>query len=128
MGDAVVGCDICQDVCPWNRKAPVTTRSEFQPRSGIAGCDQTTSLVEPPLEALASLSQEEFSTILRNSAAKRTKWRGLVRNACVALGNSKISKNSEQFPRIIRLLEKHAVSEDVIIAEHAQWALLQLGG
>ena len=122
MGDALVGCDICQDVCPWNRKAPVTTRAEFQarrvPLSGEMG-----SLEEPPLEALASLSQEEFSAIFRNSAAKRTKWRGLVRNACVALGNSKVRKDSEEGQRIVEILQKLAASPDALIAEHAGWAL-----
>jgi epoxyqueuosine reductase len=127
MGDAVVGCDICQDVCPWNRKAPVTTRSEFQARRvPLPREDEMLSLVEPPLEALALLSQEEFSTIFRNSSAKRTKWRGLVRNACVALGNSKISRDSLEFARIIAILKKLAASPDALIAEHAQWALSRL--
>jgi epoxyqueuosine reductase len=127
MGDAVVGCDICQDVCPWNRKAPVSTRSEFQARRvPLPGVEEGVSLVEPPLEALASLSQEEFSAIFRNSAAKRTKWRGLVRNACVALGNSQVPKDSDEFERIVELLQKLAASSDTLIADHAEWALSRL--
>jgi epoxyqueuosine reductase len=127
MGDAIVGCDICQDVCPWNRKAPVTTRSEFQARRvPLSGEGEVISLAEPSLEMLAALSQEEFSTIFRNSAAKRTKWRGLVRNACVALGNSLVLKESAEFERIVEILQKLATSPDALIAEHARWALGRL--
>ena len=127
MGDALVGCDICQDVCPWNRKAPVSARSEFQARRvPLGGKEEKVSLTELPLEAFASLSQEEFAAIFRNSAAKRTKWRGLVRNACVALGNYKVAKDSVESERIIETLKKLAASADALIAEHAQWALVKL--
>src|SRR5277367_5513877 len=90
MGRAVIGCEICQDVCPWNRKAPVTSLAAFQPRHAL---ENGSSLVAPELEWLASLSQQEFTAIFRGSAAKRAKWRGLVRNACVALGNSGIASD-----------------------------------
>jgi len=121
MGRAVIGCDICQDVCPWNRKAPVTALAAFQPRQ----VDQN-SLFAPSLEWLASLSQEQFSAIFRGSAAKRAKWRGLVRNACVALGNSHIQRGSPAYPRIIVLLDRLASSDDLLIADHARWALARL--
>ena len=138
MGAAVIGCDICQDVCPWNRKAPVTSLFAFQPRelSGIdapgeddreGSSDGTRfSLLWPELEWLAGLSQREFSAIFRQSAVKRAKWRGLVRNACVALGNSGLEKGAAEYPRMIRVLDRLASSDDALIADHAKWALERL--
>ncbi len=127
MGDAVIGCDICQDVCPWNRKAPITTAPEFQPRSfRVFDGDEHESLFRPSLPWLAALSQEDFSRIFRKSAAKRAKWRGMVRNACVALGNSKLEKSSGDCQRAITVLKKLAASDDDLISEHATWALERL--
>jgi epoxyqueuosine reductase len=132
MGRAIFGCDICQDVCPWNRKAPASSLAAFQPR-GI-GEDRSTnaefrsSLFAPELEWLASLSQPEFSAAFRGSAVKRAKWRGLVRNACVAFGNSGIAPNSAAYSRIIRLLDRLVTSDDAMLAEHARWALARLSG
>jgi epoxyqueuosine reductase len=122
MGRAVIGCDICQDVCPWNRKAPVTGMAAFEPRS----IEDHGSLLEPPLEWLASLTQDDFSRIFRGSAVKRAKWRGLVRNACVALGNSRIAHDSETHQRVRMLLSRLADSDDALIAEQARWALARL--
>jgi epoxyqueuosine reductase len=119
MGNAVIGCDICQDVCPWNRKAPVTAPAAFEPRE---------RLLAPELEWLASLSQEEFSAIFRKSAAKRAKWRGVVRNACVALANSAASLDPAARERVSALLERLASSDDAIISTHARWAFVQLAG
>lgn len=131
MGRAVIGCDICQDVCPWNRKSPVTQLAEFQPRrfpsNGESGNGkQQESLFAPELERLAALTQEEFSAIFRGSAVKRTKWRGIVRNACVALGNSGVERGSSAHRRVIGLLERLAGNDDAVIAEHARWALGRL--
>jgi epoxyqueuosine reductase len=132
MDSAAIGCDICQDVCPWNRKAPVTELAAFQPRrfdEATAAADRgqsEKSLIAPELEWLASLSQEQFSKIFRKSAAKRAKWRGLVRNVCVALGNAGISDATAR-ARVMGLLERLASSGDPLIAEHATWALGRLG-
>ena len=82
----------------------------------------------PKLERLASLTQEEFSTIFRGSAVKRAKWRGMVRNACVALGNSGVERNSAEHKRVVGLLERLAGGDDVLIAEHARWAIARLNG
>jgi epoxyqueuosine reductase len=133
MGRAAIGCDICQDVCPWNRKAPATRLAEFLPREIDAPRDGkengeggARSLFLPSLEWLASLTQEDFSQIFRGSAVKRAKWRGLVRNACVALGNSQVARESEAYRRVSLLLSRLVDSDDALIAEHARWALTQL--
>ncbi len=132
MGRAAIGCDICQDVCPWNRKAPATRLAEFLPRRIDAPEDSHQpaengrSLFLPELEWLASLTQEDFSRIFRGSAVKRAKWRGLVRNACVSLGNAQMAPGSEPYQRISLLLSRLADSDDALIAEHARWALARL--
>jgi len=122
MGRMVFGCDICQDVCPWNRAAPGTNIAAFLPRK----VEAKNSLFAPSLEWLASLCEEEFREVFRSSAVKRTKWRGLVRNACVALGNSGVRPGSAAYSQIIGLLDRLADSDDRVIAEHARWALAQL--
>ena len=110
MGRHVFGCDICQDVCPWNRKAPATKATEFQARQG---------LVNPPLERLAEMNSEEFRETFRGSPVRRAKLSGLRRNAVIAMANS----GDEKFvPRLTRL----ASDPDPIVAEHAKWALKQL--
>jgi epoxyqueuosine reductase len=133
MGRHVFGCDICQDVCPWNRKSPATQLAAFLPREfpppqSIAESDAegAKSLFAPDLEWLAGFTQEQFSALFRASPIKRAKWRGLVRNACVALGNSKIPLDSPKRARVMRLLQSLAASEDSLIREHALWALARL--
>ena len=110
MGRHVFGCDICQDVCPWNRKAPATSSEEFQAREG---------LVNPALEWLAEMSVEEFREKFRGSPIRRTKRTGLRRNAAIAMGNS-----ADQ--GFMPTLEKLVTDEDPVVAESAQWALEQL--
>jgi epoxyqueuosine reductase len=122
IGRHVFGCDICQDVCPWNRRAPVTPVANFQPRSRTEH-----SLVSPDLEWLLSMSEEEFREAFRGSPVKRTKWRGLVRNACVAIGNSGLRRGEPRYAEICARLSKLTASEDANLAEHARWALAQIG-
>ncbi len=138
MGRMVFGCDICQDVCPWNRKAAVTSLAAFQPRqlskdqirnAKKEGREDPTAagfLFAAPLEWLATLTEEDFARIFHSSSVKRTKWRGLIRNACIALGNSAVHPKSATYPKIVRVLERLAAAADAIIAEHARWALSQL--
>ena len=106
IGRHVFGCDICQDVCPWNRKAPANRAPEFQPQA---------ELVNPVLKWLAEISPAEFSEKFRGSPLKRTKRNGIRRNAIVAMGNS---GNREFIP----LLSKLSRDADEVIAEHALWA------
>ena len=121
MGEHVFGCDICQDVCPWNRKAPVTKLLEFAPRSLQTRWGKEESLLRPRLEWLLDLDEKEFRGVFQGSAVKRTKWRGLLRNACIAMGNVGTTKANRE--RIAAALKRLAASEDKVIAESAQWAL-----
>ena len=122
IGNNVYGCDICQEVCPYNREAPVTHNPDFEPRR----FSQEESLFRPRLEWLAGLAEREFQEKFRGSAMKRTKWRGLVRNACIALGNARMERGSEEQIRIVGLLERLAESPEIVIAESARWALSRI--
>jgi epoxyqueuosine reductase len=122
IGWQVYGCDICQDVCPFNREAPKAGKPEFQPRQINSG----ESLLEPNLVWLARLSEKEFRAIFRGSAVRRTKWRGIVRNACIALGNAGLSRRNAAHSRAVDVLERLASSEESVIAESAQWALSRI--
>ena len=110
IGRQVFGCDICQDVCPWNREAPVTKAPELEPRP---------ALVNPDLGRLAGLSLEEFRETFRGSPVKRARFNGLRRNVAIALGNS----DEERF---LPMLEGLSHDEDAIVSEHARWALQRL--
>lgn len=116
MGWQVFGCDICQDVCPWNRRAAVSSNSSFQPRE---------DLVAPELAWLLSLTEEEFRHVFSGSPVKRAKWRGLIRNACVAAGNAAVryASSAPERSQLQQRLRQLAQSSDVLIAEHAAWAL-----
>jgi epoxyqueuosine reductase len=110
IGRHVFGCDICQDVCPWNRKATVTSLPEFQPR---------TELVNPELHQLARITREEFRAMFRGSPIERTKYSGFRRNVAIAIGNSGDAT-------LIPVVEEMTEDEDTVVAEHAEWALRQL--
>jgi len=121
MGWQVYGCDICQDVCPFNRHAPVTELKAFQPRK----LAQRT-LLEPGLEWLAGMSEEEFRDAFRGSAMKRAKWAGSVRNACIAIGNSGIREGVAGYERVVALLERLSDSKNAGVKESARWALSRI--
>jgi epoxyqueuosine reductase len=106
MGRHVFGCDICQDVCPWNRKAPATTQPEFLPREG---------LVNPALAWLAEMSEEQFHEKFRGSPVRRAKRSGVRRNAAIAMGNSRDRS-------FVPVLEKLSHDDDPVVAEIARWA------
>lgn len=110
IGRNVFGCDICQDVCPWNRKSPVATAPEFAPREG---------LVNPALEWLGEMSEENFRQTFRGSPIRRAKRHGLRRNAAIAMGNS----GRKEF---LPVLDRLSSDDDETVAETARWAVNQL--
>ena len=101
MGRHVFGCDICQDVCPWNRKAPVSSAAEFATRPG---------LVNPDLNWIANMSEQEFRQTFRGSPIRRSKRAGLRRNALIAMGNS---GNREFLPLLDHVANDPAEDESV---------------
>lgn len=105
MGRHIFGCDICQDVCPWNGRAAVTSDPGFRAEH-----------IAPPLEKLAALTEEDFREMFRRSPVWRTRYSGFLRNVAIAMGNSGAAKFREP-------LEKLSASTDSVVAEHAKWAL-----
>jgi epoxyqueuosine reductase len=110
LGRHVFGCDICQDVCPWNRKRRRRGGARFEPRPGR---------VAPDLGGLAALDGAAFRERFRGSPVKRAKRRGLLRNVAVALGNVGDPTHRPVLERLTR-------DEDPVIREHAAWALGRL--
>lgn len=111
VGNHIFGCDICQEICPYNVKARPTTEEAYAPRAG---------LYAPDLIPLLSLSEEEFRYRFRGSPILRAKRKGLLRNVAVALGNA---KRPEALPALIRALD----DEETLVRGHAAWALGQIG-
>ena len=110
IGRQIFGCDICQDVCPWNRHAPISTAPEFVARP---------ELVNPDLGRLASLTPEEFREVFRGTPVKRAKHEGLLRNVAIAMGNS----GEKEF---VPALEKLSADGNAAVAGAAASALRRL--
>jgi epoxyqueuosine reductase len=110
LDEWIFGCDVCQEVCPWNRKAPPGNEPALQPRADLMALD--------PLELL-SLTEEEFRRRFRGTALMRTKRRGLLRNAAILLGNR---GDSTALPILRRALD----DAEPLIREAAQWALEEI--
>jgi len=134
MGNLIFGCDICQQVCPVNKVAEkrlgfrsttqepssvrthpihLRRREEFRPRADIGS--------NPELIPLLSLTEEQFRERFRHSPIRRTKRRGLLRNVCVALGNS---GDPQAVPALIGALH----DDEPLVRGHAAWALGRIGG
>jgi epoxyqueuosine reductase len=114
MGDWLLGCDICQDVCPWNRRAPKTQEQAFHARPGLYPVD---------LLELITLDRDTFNERFRRNPAKRPKRRGMLRNAAVALGNA--GQANVTVPVLAQVLLKE---EEPLVQARVAWALGQLGG
>jgi epoxyqueuosine reductase len=112
IGTHIFGCDICQEVCPYNVRAPATGEGAFAPRQGLAA---------PALIPLLALTEEQFRERFRGSPIRRAKRRGFLRNIAVALGNS---GSAEAVPALIGALRDH----EPLVRGHAAWALGRLGG
>jgi epoxyqueuosine reductase len=109
MGGWIFGCDICQQVCPWNRFAQ-TPDPAFEPRAGIP---------LPVLHEEISLSPEDFNRKFKDSPVKRAKRRGYLRNVAVALGNTGSLT-------VLPALEQRRQDSEPIIRRHAEWAIQRL--
>jgi epoxyqueuosine reductase len=110
MGRQVFGCDICQDVCPWNRRAPVAEKAGLKTRE---------ELVNPALLWLAELEDAGFKREFKGSPLERTKRRRVQRNVAIAMGNSGVGEFADK-------LKEWVASDDEVLAEAAQWALRKL--
>jgi epoxyqueuosine reductase len=118
MGRQVFGCDICQDVCPWNGKSigkalrdgPIAADAELEPRP---------DLVNPALDWLASLDEQSFESEFNGSPVRRAGFMGLRRNVAIAMGNSGQA-------RFMPILRQWAADGDLALAEAARWALRNL--
>jgi len=106
MGPHVFGCDICQDVCPWNSRAPVTDSFEDIHNA-------------PALEQCAQMTEAEFREAFRDTALARPKYTGFLRNVAIAMGNSGLERFREP-------LERLAALPDELVSSHARWALERL--
>jgi epoxyqueuosine reductase len=111
VGSWVFGCDVCQEVCPYNRAAPAAAWSVLAP-------DRTRATL--PLQDLLGLGDEAFRARFRGTPVLRARRRGLVRNACVAAGNS---RDPSMVPFLSRLLQ----DPEPLLREHAAWALADIG-
>lgn len=109
-GRQVFGCDICQDVCPWNRRAPISVKEGMEPRM---------ELVNPSLAWLASLDAAGFRRHFKGSPLERTRRKRLHRNVAIAMGNS---GDKDFLPQ----LREWSESEDEVLAESARWALRKI--
>ncbi|MGB0434050.1 MAG: tRNA epoxyqueuosine(34) reductase QueG [bacterium] len=110
MGNWIFGCDICQEVCPWNGKAPLSMEK------GFAAEDSART---PDLGKLMELNQSEFRKRFKNSPVLRTKRRGLLRNVAIALGNW-------GNPQAIPALEQGLLDQEPLIRSHSAWGLGQV--
>jgi epoxyqueuosine reductase len=110
MGRQVFGCDICQDVCPWNRKAPVSPDLELAARP---------ELVNPALEWLAAMDEAEFERQFNGSPVRRAGFWGLKRNVAIAMGNSGIGGFAAR-------LEEWSEAADEGLRAAARWGLEKL--
>lgn len=117
QGDHVFGCDVCQTICPWNRSRP--RRPLADPLGLRARLEAREAWQAPSLAWILALDEAEFLAATRGTALRRTRHRGLLRNALVAAGNA-------GDPSLRASVAKHAESDDELLREHARWALARI--
>ena len=113
MGRQVFGCDICQDVCPWNRRAPIAHHAGMHPRM---------ELVNPALEWLAAMDAREFKLRFKGSPVERTGRKRLLRNVAIAMGNS---GDGDLLPQL-DAWASDAAATDPVLREAADWARVRI--
>lgn len=113
IGARIYGCDVCLEVCPWNRFAREGRRLLLAARHEIA---------DLPLAEILALTPERFAAVFRRTPIKRVKLAGLLRNACVVAGNS---GDVTHLPALVALATGHALP---LVRAHAVWAVFRLGG
>jgi epoxyqueuosine reductase len=111
IGNHIFGCDICQEVCPYNVKASSTEEASYLPRQG---------LYAPDLIELLSIDEEEFRRRFRGSPIVRAKRRGFLRNVAVALGNN-------AGPQAVPALTHALNDQEPLVRGHVAWALGRIG-
>jgi epoxyqueuosine reductase len=111
IGNHIFGCDICQEICPYNAKAPTSSEPAFAPRAG---------LYAPQLISFLALDEREFRRRFSGSPILRAKRRGFLRNVAVALGNL---KSTAAVPALIGAL----ADDEALVRGHAAWALGEIG-
>ncbi len=116
-GEFAFGCDICQEVCPFNRREG--RRVPPDPHGLRARIAARPEWVRPSLAWLLGLREDDWRAATRGTALRRARFRGLVRNALVVAGNSGDAA-------LIPLIERHARGDDALLAEHAVWSLAQI--
>jgi epoxyqueuosine reductase len=120
IGRHVFGCDICQDVCPWNQKS----RRSHARRSHALGSEDPElvpreALVNPALDWLAAMSEADFGQWFFGSPVKRARFAGFRRNLAIAMGNSGLK-------RFLPRLQEWAEDDDLVLREAALWAIARL--
>ncbi|HUY81369.1 MAG TPA: tRNA epoxyqueuosine(34) reductase QueG [Acidobacteriaceae bacterium] len=115
IGRQVFGCDICQDVCPWNKKA----RRAHAPRAEDPELAPRAALVNPALDWLAAMSEADFGQWFFGSPVKRAKFAGFRRNVAIAMGNSGLA-------RFLPRLQEWTMDDDPALRQAAQWAITRL--
>ena len=119
MGDLLYGCDICNDVCPWNRKFAQEARlPAFAPRDLLADADGSTGTRALARELLM-MRPADYAAAFKGSAMKRAKLWMLQRNACVVLGNIGTAED-------LAVLEAMTTHDHPVVREHAAWAVARI--